>query len=105
MGDDEAAEGGIEFVFCGGGGVLAEETPVGAAEVLVREFLVFGVLLLPIGETGRVGHLDLTLLDCFGESGDRFFPAIRQWSFIWVLDGIGMHSPVARTHDDSLIST
>ena len=56
LGDDEAAEGGIELVFCGGGGVLAEETPVGAAEVLVRELFVFGVLLLPIGETGRVGE-------------------------------------------------
>ena len=42
-----------------GGGVVAEETPVGAVEVLVREFLVFGVLLLPIGETGRVGEFRL----------------------------------------------
>ena len=63
LGDDEAAEGGIELVFCGGGGVLAEETPVGAAEVLVREFFVFGVLLLPISETLRIVHFRFAELD------------------------------------------
>ena len=56
LGNDEATEGGIELFLGGGGGVLAEETTVGAVEVLVREGFIVGVPGLPIGETGRVGE-------------------------------------------------
>ena len=59
MGDDEAAEGGIELVLCGGGGVVAEETTVGAVEVLGGKLFVFGIQGLPIGETGRIGEFRL----------------------------------------------
>ena len=56
LGDDEATEGGIELVLCGGGGVVTEETTVRTAEALGGEGFIVGVPGLPIGETGRVGE-------------------------------------------------
>ncbi len=59
LGDDEATESGIEFVLCGGGGVVTEETTVRAAEALGGEGFIVGVPGLPIGETGRIGEFRL----------------------------------------------
>jgi len=58
LGDDEAAEGGIELLFglrCGVR-VDAEELRISTGKTLVGEFDVLVVLLLPKGETLGVVH-------------------------------------------------
>ena len=69
LGDDEAAEGGIELLFGLRRGVRvdAEELRIGTGETLVGKFDVPVVLLLPKGETLGVVHFRFAEFDSLAE--------------------------------------
>jgi len=108
-GDDEAAERGVELVGGASGrgsgrrSGCAEETGVGAGNVLVGGFAVLDVAVLPPGEAVGVGHLKLALADGFGEGADGTLAAFSKRSGVGVHNSVSMGAAVASTHNDALL--
>lgn len=108
-GDDEAAERAVELVggACGRGSGrrsrCAEETGVGAGNVLVGGFAVLDVTVLPPGEAVGVGHLQLALADGIGEGADGTLAALGERTGVGVHNSVSMGATVAGAHNDALL--
>ena len=106
-GDDEAAERGVELVGRASGrgsgrrSGCAEETGVGAGNVLVGGFAVLDVTVLPISKAFGIGHLCFAEVYGFGEGADSTFAALGERTGVRVLDSISVCAPVAGAHDDA----
>lgn len=96
-GDDEAAERSVELVRG-----RAEETGVGAGDVLVGGFAVLDITVLPPGKAVGVGHLKLTLADGFGERADGTLAALGKRSCVGVHNRVSVGAAVAGAHNDAL---
>ncbi len=67
LGEDEATEGGVVFLFDEGSGVFAEKLPVGAIEALVGKAGVLGILVLPVSKAFGVREFLFRLLGALSE--------------------------------------
>ena len=72
--------------------------------MLIGNFSILDVTVLPIGETIWIGHLRFTEAHGFRKRADGAFAALGKRSSVWVLDSISVRATITGAHDDAFIT-